>query len=96
VSARRAIVTIAIALVVAGCVHRWMHRRVTGTCEGACTHYIGCRRAAGLSADTEQRCRRECPEVFGDARSLEAFESLDCADVIEYVDGVRTKAATAQ
>ena len=32
-------------------------------------------------------CVSECRDVFQDAESLRAFESLECPDVIEYVEG---------
>ena len=65
--------------------------RLTGTCDGACDHYIGCK-PAHSDADA-QRCRSECPDVFDDSDSLMLFESLSCQDAVEFVDG--THKATA-
>ena len=82
----------ALAAVLASCVvHRLVGPRLTGTCNGACTHYMACK-PGGDDAD-RNRCRDECPDVFGDRDSLMAFESLSCADAVEYVDGTQKKVA---
>ncbi len=60
-------------------------RRVTGTCAGACDHYVTCK-AGSTDADLS-RCLAECPEVFSDGESLGAYESLDCPEAVSYVDG---------
>jgi hypothetical protein len=60
-------------------------RRVTGTCQGACERYTSCK--AGSTVADEQRCLAECPQVFSDPESIGAFESLECADAVGYVDG---------
>ncbi len=60
-------------------------RRVTGTCAGACDHYTTCK--AGASDADLTRCLAECPDVFSDADSLAAYESLDCPEAVSYVDG---------
>jgi hypothetical protein len=79
---------IALAALIAGCVvHRLVGPRLTGTCSGACTHYVACKPGAGNAE--RDRCRAECPDVFGDRDSLMAFESLSCADAVEYVDGTQ-------
>lgn len=83
---------IVLAALIAGCVvHQLIGPRLTGTCEGACTHYMACKPGAG-HADGD-RCRSECPQVFGDRDSLMGFESLSCADAVEYVDGTQEKIA---
>jgi hypothetical protein len=75
---------------IASCVvNRLVGPRLTGTCEGACAHYVACK---GGKADGA-KCRTECPEVFADRDSLMAFESLTCKNAIEYVDGASTKSA---
>lgn len=61
------------------------HRRLTGTCEGACDHYLACKRSR--NADARAACVSECRDVFQDAESLRAFESLSCRDAVEYVEG---------
>ena len=72
-----------LALALSACIVRTVHpRRLTGTCEGACDHYLECK--GGGDAGT---CITECRQVFSDDESLRAFESLSCADTIEYVEG---------
>jgi hypothetical protein len=65
--------------------------RLTGTCDGACDHYIECK--PGHPTEAKTRCRSECPEVFSDEDSLRGFESLSCKDTLEYVDGATPRAA---
>lgn len=60
-------------------------RRVTGTCEGACERYLECK--AGSTPADQTRCLTECPQVFSDPESIGAFESLDCPDLVTFVDG---------
>jgi hypothetical protein len=87
---RSLILGIAIAVLMASCVvKRLMGPRLTGTCEGACEHYIECKHGR---ADVT-RCRQECPDVFGDRDSLMAFESLSCENAVEFVDGQPARSA---
>ncbi|MGE0549513.1 MAG: hypothetical protein AB7O24_27030 [Kofleriaceae bacterium] len=72
-------------------VHRLTTPRLTGTCDGACDHYLACK-AGDTDADRE-RCRVECPQVFSDADSLMEFENLSCTAAVEYVDGTPNKTA---
>ena len=65
--------------------------RLTGTCHGACDHYVSCK--PGHDDTDRTRCETECPGVFSDRDSLMAFESLSCKDTVEYVDGTQPKAA---
>lgn len=65
--------------------------RLTGTCHGACDHYIECK--PGHSDLDRNRCENECPGVFSDRDSLMAYESLSCKNAVEYVDGTQPKAA---
>jgi hypothetical protein len=65
--------------------------RLTGTCEGACDHYIECK--PGHPSEAMTRCRTECPQAFSDEDSLRGFESLSCKDTLEYVDGNSPRAA---
>lgn len=60
-------------------------RRVTGTCAGACDHYVSCK--ANATSTDRSRCLQDCPRVFSDRESLGAFESLSCDDAVSYVDG---------
>jgi len=65
--------------------------RLTGTCEGACEHYIECK--PGHPSEAMTKCRTECPQAFSDEDSLRGFESLSCKDTLEYVDGNSPRAA---
>jgi hypothetical protein len=91
----RGVLVFAIAVLLTSCmVRRWVGGpRLTGTCGGACAHYVDCK--AGSTRDDRTRCEAECPEVFADRDSLMAFESLSCQNAVEYVDGTRT-ATTAR
>ncbi len=60
-------------------------RFVTGNCAGACERYIDCK--VGATDADHRRCLEECPQVFSDSDSIAAFESLECADVVTFVDG---------
>ena len=81
-----------IACLIASCVvRRVMSPRLTGTCEGACAHYVGCK--AGAGAAEKRRCNLECPDVFSDRDSLMAYESLSCPDAVEFVDGSQKRTA---
>ena len=82
-----------IAIMLASCVVRNIMGgpRLTGTCDGACAHYISCK-SGGELAD-KQRCDAECPDVFADRESLMAYESLSCRDAVEYVDGSQKRTA---
>jgi hypothetical protein len=71
---------------IAGCIVKKVeYPRLTGTCAGACDHYVECK-PGHLPADRD-RCTRECPNAFSDPDSLMAYESLSCQDAVEYVDG---------
>jgi hypothetical protein len=77
---------------IAGCIVKHVEiPRLTGTCAGACDHYIECK--PGHAGTDRDRCARECPGVFADSDSLMAFESLTCKDAVEYVDGTQPRAA---
>jgi len=70
----------------AGCVvRRFSGPDLTGTCDGACAHYVQCK--PGHARIDRDRCVAECPEVFSDRDSLMTYESLACEDAVEYVDG---------
>jgi hypothetical protein len=88
----RVLAVLAIAALSASCLARLATtRRLTGTCDGACDHYLACKDARTPAA--EQSCVAECHQVFADEDSLRAFESLSCLDAVEYVDGPRAAAA---
>jgi hypothetical protein len=80
------VLVVVAALAASSCIVRTApSRRLTGTCEGACAHYLDCKGARGGA--TEQSCVVDCRQVFADDESLRAFESLSCEDAVEYVDG---------
>jgi hypothetical protein len=58
-------------------------QRITGTCAGACEHYLSCK------GDSRQRsydaCLRSCP--FAQGESAAAFEQLTCDAAIGFVEG---------
>lgn len=91
---RGIVVGIALALIGSCVVQRLTGPRLTGTCEGACAHYVACKPGAGKPE--RARCEAECPEVFADRDSLVGFESLSCADAVEYVDGPESRVAKPQ
>jgi hypothetical protein len=72
-------------------VRRMTGPQLTGTCDGACAHYVQCKPA---HRDVDRaRCLTECPDVFSDRDSLMAYESLTCDDAVEYVDGSAAQTA---
>lgn len=90
---RSIVLGLLIAAIITSCVvNRLMGPRLTGTCEGACDHYISCK--SGKASKVQ--CRNECPDVFADRDSLMAFESLSCSNAVEYVDGKSPKAASSK
>ena len=82
-----------LALVVTGCIVKRLSggRQLTGTCDGACAYYIECK--PGHPEADRMRCVQECPQVFSDRDSIMGYESLACADAVEYVDGSAKKTA---
>ena len=63
------------------------HRRITGTCGGACKHYLTCKDA--LTKRTFKVCVSECRETFSGAEGLKAFESLTCKKAVSFIEGSR-------
>ena len=91
----RGLVASAIIILFTSCiVKRLSGPKLTGTCSGACDHYIGCK--PGATSTDKVRCESECPHVFSDRDSLMAFESLSCKNAVEYVDGTQPKAANTR
>lgn len=75
-----------LSLSMIGClVRQFTGPRLTGTCDGACAHYVQCK--PGHRDTDRSRCLAECPEVMSDRDSLMAYESLSCDDAVEFVDG---------
>lgn len=94
-NARSIALSLVLAVVLAGCiVKRLTTPRLTGTCDGACAHYVECK--PGHSEEDRTRCRIECPDVFRDADSLMGYESLSCKDAVEYIDGTPDQTARAK
>lgn len=92
----RLLVAVAMGLLLAGsaaCMGRRSqgskYRKLTGTCEGACSHYLACKaeREEPAREDGYRVCVAECAEVFSSAESLRAFESLGCDDTVAFVEG---------
>ena len=80
-----------VALAMSCIVRRLTGPTLTGTCDGACAHYVECKPG---HLDTDRaRCSAECPGVFSDRDSLMAYESLSCTDAVQYVDGPSPRAA---
>jgi hypothetical protein len=83
---------LAISLALIGCiVRRVAGPQLTGTCEGACSHYSQCK--PGNHEHARAVCIAECPNVFSDPDSLMAYESMSCEDAVEFVDGSAAKTA---
>jgi hypothetical protein len=92
---RGLVLGIAMAALIASCVvNRLMSPRLTGTCDGACAHYIACK--PGHSAGARKQCAAECPDVFSDRDSLMAYESLTCTNAVEYIEGRTPTSATTK
>lgn len=82
----RALAALVAAALLSGCIVRYIRGpRLSGDCAGACDHYLSCR--GGDIGGVREACLAECPQVFGDPESIMAFESLSCADTVEYVEG---------
>ncbi len=62
-----------------------VYRQVTGTCDGACSYYLACKRSDDKAA--HDACVVECQEVFSSTETLKDFERLECEDVIAFVEG---------
>ena len=89
---RAVLLGLGIAVLIASCiVKRFTTPQLTGTCDGACEHYVECK--PGHPAAGRTRCQSECPDVFTDRDSLMGYESLSCKDAVEYIDGAPKKTA---
>ena len=84
---RSTVVALFVAGLISGCIVHTINgsSHVTGTCSGACDHYVECK--PGHSDVDASRCRTECPDVFADRDSLAAYENLSCDDAVTFVDG---------
>lgn len=92
----RGIALFVLTLVLGSCIVRHLvgGPRLTGTCDGACAHYVECK--PGHSDTDRARCQTECPDVFSDRDSLMAYESMTCKNAVEFVDGDGKRSATSR
>lgn len=87
-STRAVAAALLVAAALSGCLVRYITGpQLTGTCKGACDHYVGCRAEPDRDGSVRRGCVAECPGVFTDRDSLMAFESLACPDAVEFVEG---------
>jgi hypothetical protein len=92
---RGVVLGLLVTVLITSCiVRRLSGPRVTGTCDGACAHYVECK--PGHLDKDRKRCQFECPDAFSDRDSLMAYESLSCKDAVEYVDGNLPTAANSR
>ena len=84
----RVLAALVIATALGGCLVRYVvGPGLTGTCDGACAHYVDCSDRPDPRGTLRQACLAECPGVFADHESIMAFESLSCPDTVEFVEG---------
>ncbi len=73
------------------CVRRGVVRdRPPGSCDGACEHYMGCKRVR--DPETKSACVRECRAAYEtdgiqDTETLGHIEGLSCEDIIGMIEG---------
>jgi hypothetical protein len=73
----------------------------SGTCEGACEHYVECK--DDPPPDAYRQCLAECRDIYvhdgdADVDSLLVFEGLECKATIAFVEGTdegRHRSATS-
>jgi len=61
--------------------------RTTGTCPGACSHYMSCK---GGERDKQAygSCVAECREIYEDSpHALATYERLSCPDAVAFIEG---------
>ncbi|RMH44130.1 MAG: hypothetical protein D6689_03180 [Deltaproteobacteria bacterium] len=61
-------------------------RQPTGTCPGACAHYLRCKGEPDDTA-TFAACVTECRATFDDPDVLADYERLDCDDAVAFIEG---------
>lgn len=87
----RSITTLALAVVLAAISFSCGHQptvfrpRITGTCEGACRHYLVCKDRH--SDKTMKVCVDECRIMFSGRHGLAAFEHLSCEKAVSFIEG---------
>lgn len=57
---------------------------VTGTCEGSCNHYLGCKNVT--DATYKAQCIKGCVALKRPPQDLAQFEAMDCATAIATVE----------
>ncbi len=57
---------------------------VTGTCEGSCNHYLGCKNVTDAAYKAE--CIKGCIALKRPAQDLAQFEAMDCPTAIATVE----------
>ena len=55
------------------------------TCDSACAYYLGCKGTD--SADNRATCNQQCAAQNNSADQLVAFQKLDCAQAIQFIEG---------
>lgn len=75
----------------AGCLHYGStshpHVQTTGTCPGACEHYLKCKGATD-DHSAYAICVAECRDIYEDnAYTLASYERLACEDAVAFVEG---------
>ena len=80
-------------------------RRITGSGDGVCHRYMMGRAVVGAplarggepatALELENRCDAECPLVFPDVDLRQIYESLACADAVEFIDGTAATSVAA-
>lgn len=87
---RRWLICIALAAAATSCIPfrtvRHNERRPTGTCPGACTHYVECKKMS-TESPTFHACVQECRDIYEDPQMLASFERLTCDDAVAFVEG---------
>lgn len=86
-------IVLAIAFFATACVKRQTRASapITGSCEGACEHYVSCKRSDDPAL--LRKCVRECKTFYADdsgvedAETLGLFERLDCDEAVSFVEG---------
>lgn len=81
-----------LGLVGTGCFRHARTQRFasSGSCTGACDHYLDCKESDSEAERTQ--CLDECEQIFvykgePDRASLQDFEELDCKAAVAFVDG---------
>jgi hypothetical protein len=67
-------------------VGRRQRPKPTGTCPGACSHYVQCK--GTRDHRTYDSCVQECREIYDDSpQALASYERLACEDAVAFIEG---------